>query len=400
MRRNKLWPSHRTGKNLQADPPKETEETRNTKKDWSAQRSRFITRIFQALNTLYPGRYCDLEGDIGVAMFDDGRYSWVQFTAPVFAAVMVAYEGQAQVPKILTALMHLCEIMRYLPAKNEYYSLLEARKDIRVHTTAPGSDPTTAPHSPVSLDSVDAARGAETAAAIEEVAIELDYYGEMLSEAVIRRREESDAAFEAYQKELDYKEMRHHLEWRLELWEVDQMEQGLELHVIDAVKDRNIAELDVSIAPPVGVRGTVRDRDATTATATDIFAEMNASDHQEMVSGAKERSTTKGSPTASAVCDDVERDGSIDETVVDSSDADNTDAQMATTAVCPTKPYAGRVPQRPSAVILRRWPQRTTRACWSSIRVRSNGSECTQTRLWRRRGWTCPNGCAKRNTKR
>ena len=340
MRRNLLWPPHRTAHNPQADMHKDTEESRNTKKDWSAQRSRMVTRTFYALNAMFPGRYCETGGDIGEAMFDGGRYGWLQFTAPVFAAVMAAYEGQAQIPKVLTGLMHLCEIMRYLPAKNEYYRLLEARKRIRGHATAPASDPTTAPSSPVSLDPADAARGAATAAAIEEV--RLEYYGEMLSEAAIRRREEEDAAFEAYQTQLDREQQRRDLEWDLDRWAVDQMELGRELHVIQAVKDRNIAALDVSIAPSLEVRGTVHGRDDTAPAATSsIDVRVLAASVQSMNlnDGNESDASTLTLPSS-----DDEDETPPPAIQVSITDADNADAQMATTSECPTKPYVGRAP--------------------------------------------------------
>ena len=114
VNKNRLWPPYRTSMNPMAQHDGKTEETRK-KGDWSAQRSRFIREIFNEMFTLHPERYTGTDG--ADALFDGGCYGWLQQTSQVINAVMLKYGAGSQVGKALTALMGLCEIKRYLDAK-------------------------------------------------------------------------------------------------------------------------------------------------------------------------------------------------------------------------------------------------------------------------------------------
>ena len=243
VNKNRLWPPYRTSMNPMAQHDGKTEET-HKKGDWSAQRSRFIREIFNEMFTLHPERHTGTDG--ADALFDGGCYGWLQQTSQVINAVMLKYGAGSQVGKALTALMGLCEIKRYLDAKQEFHIYCQAVKRKSPANRTPDSDPVTTPDSPVvSVEPADAAKGALAALAIEVAARSSEDDWDTWSEFQARKR--------------DIESRRSDLEIDFDLWAYDQYALGVSDHVIEAVKDKCVAELDVSQAPS-GRRGTVRGR--------------------------------------------------------------------------------------------------------------------------------------------
>ena len=120
------WPTLRTKANPMAEPTHNKKRRRKGVQSNDQNRNRFIVLAFALIFCDSPDKQLVLgDEEQRARLYDDGRYSWIEDTVAVLAALRNHYSNVGSRRQAFMAFRHLCEALQYINTRDIYGNAMD-----------------------------------------------------------------------------------------------------------------------------------------------------------------------------------------------------------------------------------------------------------------------------------